>query len=66
MRGFVREPIALEYFRVFSDAGSRRLAVVTPHPSDRYGRWALFERAMMPLVANMTISLAKVNLSGAA
>jgi hypothetical protein len=60
------EPIALEYFRVFNDADSSTLTIVTPHPSDRYGRWALFERAMMPLVANMAISLAKVNLSGAA
>lgn len=30
--------------------------VVTPHPSDRYGRWGLFERAFMPLVANIAIA----------
>ncbi len=27
------------------------VCVETPHPSDRYGRWAQFERAFLPLIA---------------
>lgn len=54
------ESIAREYVHLLRlwdedvDTNKQIVAVVTPHPSDRYGRWGLFERAMMPLVADLT------------
>jgi hypothetical protein len=52
--------IAHEYVRALwpwdDDHKRNMVAVVTPHPSDRYGRWGLFERAFMPLVADVAIA----------
>ncbi|HEY5128946.1 MAG TPA: hypothetical protein VIJ35_16970 [Bradyrhizobium sp.] len=51
--------VAHEYFRTFSNAGKSILAIITPHPSDRYGRWGLFERTMMKMVAEIAVGLAR-------
>jgi hypothetical protein len=54
--------IAHEYIHLlwpWDDGHKRCMAtVVTPHPSDRSGRWRLFERALMPLVADVAIACA--------
>jgi len=54
------EQVAHEYLRLLlpsdDDRKSTIVAVVTPHPSDRYGRWGLFERALMPLVADLAVA----------
>jgi hypothetical protein len=54
------ERIAHEYLHALrawgADDNRHVAAVITPHPSDRYGRWGLFERAFMPLVAELAIA----------
>jgi hypothetical protein len=50
-------PIAQEYFRLMSDGERQMVAILTPHPSDRYGRWGLFQRSVMPLVADLAAVL---------
>jgi hypothetical protein len=51
------EPVAREHVRLLQmcDGAEKRavFSVMTPHPSDRYGRWGLFERAYMLLVAHL-------------
>lgn len=53
------EPIAHEYLYLLDDGERQTTAIVTPHPSDRYGRWALFQRSVMPLVVDVATLLAK-------
>lgn len=60
------EPVVNEYLRLFRsiarDGGEQQIVtVLTPHPSDRYGRWALFERALMPLVAGLAGVIADIS-----
>lgn len=61
------KPVAEEYLRLLRirgrDGGERQVVtVLTPHPSDRYGRWGLFERAFMRLVADLTGAFADMPL----
>lgn len=55
------EPIALEYVRLFSDGRRQIVTIKSPHPSDRYGRWGLFERSVMPLVADIAVSMVQAS-----
>jgi len=50
-------PIAQEYLRLMSDGERQMVAILTPHPSDRYGRWGLFQRSVMPLLADLAAVL---------
>lgn len=53
------DPIAQEYLHIMSDGERQIVAILTPHPSDRYGRWGLFQRSVMPLIAELAVMLAK-------
>jgi hypothetical protein len=45
------EPLHREFFRSLSVNDKSIPTIVTVHPSDRYGKWAQFQRAFMPIVA---------------
>jgi hypothetical protein len=50
---------AREHLRSFSNGSKSVLALTTAHPSDRQGRWALFERTMMRMIADITVGLVR-------
>ncbi len=49
------DPIAQEYFRLMAVGERKVMTILTPHPSDRYGRWGLFQRSVMPLIADLAV-----------
>jgi hypothetical protein len=48
--------VARQYVRSFSHTTNTCLAVITVHPSDRYGKWALFERTMMTMIGAIVVA----------
>lgn len=54
---------ATTHLRLFKYRSKVSLAIVTPHPSDRYGRWKQFESTLLPLVADLAAGIyGKVNV----
>jgi len=51
-------PIANRYIGIFKCGDWEIPVIITPHPSDRFGRWHLFEQTVMPIVADLAIDLA--------